>query len=848
MTRKRTCGTTPEISPSGGDARPGARRFRARGGARLLLALLAAGALLSGCGGGGGTVASTPDPTPAPAPTPPPPPEPCEVETADFGCISDATYRERRDTIARDHRFEDVLFQNQWGLEMVNADKAWADVELLRGTAPPGSGVTIGFIDTGIDPGHPLLQGKTIPETFLRTAAGQAVDEDGLSSFSHGTAVASVAGASPASECRYTFQDTPHCVEFRGVAPGADLRMFAIPLGASPPGIIFHRSEPETLDEGHDAANYARALRPDENLDVLNLSFGVTGLIDAYTEAELRTHYGDAIAVLAQADRARKTILVWAAGNDNLISCLPGAPNCGACVPSLVRSCTAPELDPRDDEFKLPGSLDARSPNVLNGMMARIPELRGHSVAVVAVDDKGVIAGYSNRCGIAANWCLAAPGGGDVGGRMSVAYSGPSDDPNDPDDEPFKDHNIALLSGTSFAAPVVAGGLAVMRHVFRDQLSSEELLTRLFRTANKTDRYADRLIYGQGLMDLGAATNPVGELQVAAGGGSVGDAGHSLSATRLSMGGPLGDGIAIALGGAEIAAMDSLGAPFWFDPSALTLPSGGGLSTERRLHDLIAPRRRKQREAPREAGWSSGFYQSPVASESSLFDLAGNAATFSYRTPGGLEAAAFAASGPAHERNESLDTGGLTLVWRPPDSGLGARLGWLREGDSALGSRADGAFGRLSADSLVAGVEAETSLGGWRLAAEAEAGVSRIHAGGGMITGFSEVTTSALALSARRPLGARDALAFSVSQPSRVESGSARLSLPVGRTWSGTILRRPVSADMAPSGRQIDASARWRRADVWKGDLSVEAIWSRHPGHARKGSELGLLAGWRTRW
>ena len=728
---------------------------------------------------------------------------------------------------------------------MINADKAWADVELLRGTAPPGSGVTVGFIDTGIDHDHPLFQGKTIRETFLSTAEGRAVDEDGLSGFSHGTAVASVVGAAPAAECRFTFLDTPNCVEFRGVAPGADLRMFAIPLGSSPPGIIFHRSEPEELDEIHDAANYARVLRPDENLDVLNLSFGVEGLIDVYTERELRAHYGDAIATLAQAGRARKTILVWAAGNSNGLSCLPGAPHCGPCVPNLGRNCVDPELDPRDNEFKLPGSLDARSPNVLNGLMARIPELRGHSAVVVAVDHRGVIAGYSNRCGIAADWCLAAPGGGDEG-SVSAAYYGPLDDPDDPDDPPRPGRNIVLQVGTSFAAPMVAGGLAVMRQVFRDQISSEELVARLFRTADKTGRYADRDVYGQGLMDLGAATNPVGELQVLAGGGNVGDAGHSLSATRLSMGGPLGDGIAVALGGAEIAAMDSLGAPFWFDPSALAIPSGG-LSNERRLHDLLTPHGRKQREAPGEAGWNSGFYKSPVASESSLFDLAGNAATFSYRTPGGLEAAAFAAFGPAHERNESPDTG-LALAYRPPDSGLGARLGWLREEDSALGSRADGAFGRLSADSLVAGVEAETTLGGWRLAAEAEAGFSRIHAGGGMIAGFSDVTTSALALSARRRLGARDALTLSVSQPSRVESGSARLSLPVGRTWSGTILRRPVRADMAPSGRQIDASARWRRADVWKGEFSVETIWSRHPGHARKRPELGLLTGWRARW
>ena len=782
--------------------------------------------------------------------------QPCAgVETENFGCLSAAAYRERRDAIANNHLNEE-LFLNQTGLVIVNADKAWADVELLRGAAAPGTGVTVGFIDTGIDPDHPLFEGKTIRETFHRTSDGVAVDEDGLSGPSHGTEVASIVGAVPTAECRFPYVDgTPGCAEFRGIAPGATLRMFAIPLLASPPGIIFHRTEPEDLDENLDAAVFAAALHPDENLDVLNLSFGDTGLIDVYTEAELRTHYGRAIAALAQADRARKTILVWAAGNDNLLSCLPGAPHCGACVPGPGRDCVTPELDPRDPPNclnndppncaeKLPGSLDARSPNFLNGMMARIPELRGHSVAVVAVDGQGIIAGYSNRCGIAADWCIAAPGG-----PVVTAYSGPYDDPDDPDDPIVKSHDISLTEGTSFAAPMVAGGLAVMRHVFRDQLSSEELLTRLFRTANKTGRYANRLTYGQGLMDLGAATNPVGELQVVAGGGSVGDSGHPLAATRLSMGGPLGDGLATALGGVEIAAIDALGAPFWFDSSALALPSGGGVSNERRLHDLITPRRKRREVSGYQdrAGWRFGFYKSPVASESSLFDLAENAATFSYRTPGGLEATAFAASGLAHEANESPDAG-LALAYRPPDSGLGARLGWLREEDSALGSKAEGAFGRLSADSLVAGVEAETTLGGWRLAAEAEAGFSRIHAGGGMLAGFSDVATSALALSARRRLSPRDALTLSVSQPPRVESGRARLTLPVGRTRSGTILRRPVLADVAPSGRQIDVSARWRRANVWSGELSLEAIWSRHPGHARKKPELGILAGWRVRW
>ena len=40
--------------------------------------------------------------------------------------------------------------------------------------------------------------------------------------------------------------------------------------------------------------------------------------------------------------------------------------------------------------------------------------------------------------------------------------------------------------------------------MFRDQLSSQELVERLFATADKTGLFSDSTIYGQGLVDLDA--------------------------------------------------------------------------------------------------------------------------------------------------------------------------------------------------------------------------------------------------------------------------------------------------------------------------------------------------------
>ena len=213
------------------------------------------------------------------------------------------------------------------------------------------------------------------------------------------------------------------------------------------------------------------------NIDVLNLSFGFSGIIDNYTETDLRANFSNAIDALEQQNVSEKTIVVIAGGNANNDLCTTGTPNC------------------------VQEKIDATSVEVFPGLPVRISELRGHVISVVATKTDGKIADFSNRCGIAANWCIAAPGE-----DVSLAYFGPHPtiDPNTPVEGIYK------ARGTSFAAPFVSGGLALMKQLFRSQLSNTALVTRLYSTANKTGEYADRSIYGQGLMDLGAATSPVG--------------------------------------------------------------------------------------------------------------------------------------------------------------------------------------------------------------------------------------------------------------------------------------------------------------------------------------------------
>ena len=159
--------------------------------------------------------------------------------------------------------------------------------------------------------------------------------------------------------------------------------------------------------------------------DIINRSYGrrlsELNVIHSIQEAEWFRAYLpktlDAIWQTGTPD-AVKTILVYAAGNDG-----DHAPGLGALLPY------------------------------------GFPELRGHSLAVAATDPRtGIIAGYSNRCGpLPSNWnaarhgphyCLTAPG----------TVRGLVPDPN----SPGQGHVGDGLRGTSFAAPIVSGSLALM--------------------------------------------------------------------------------------------------------------------------------------------------------------------------------------------------------------------------------------------------------------------------------------------------------------------------------------------------------------------------------------------------
>lgn len=857
--------------------------------AQRCVTIISLAVLIAGCSGGGGTRQQSPPVVPEPPPTMPDPapdaPEP-----------DDAEAELRREYAAHPE------FRNQPALEQVNAHYAYA-----RGAT--GEGVIIGIIDDGIDAGHVKFDGKVLPESYhvagydpdysfcaMRDPDGSCSPESGPPA--HGTLVGGVLVANRQAD---PGSGAGSQLATHGVAFDARLISVGIPVG-EPPEYY------DPIDLGNpavfgstdrDFAEIVNRLNP--AVTAINLSLGFPGNIEDYTEAEIRGAFPDTIEAIAQSatPAGERAIYVWAAGNAH-------------------------------GDVHADGSIEsAGSVEIMPGLPARIPELRGHSLAVVATGQAGEIAGFSNRCGIAREFCLAAPGVELTAPYPGVYCPGGSGD------------CYTAASGTSLAAPVVTGGIALLAQFYRGQLGNDEIVKRMLETADREGIYADSDIYGQGFLDLDTATRPVGETRMLSGQSLSGPA-APVSFSGITMGPAFGDALARGLARTEVASFDELDAPF-FRPLGDYIQAGAlaAARIEERLWTLgndprgavwdsegFELRMRLEQASPRHYfgllsstispgndtgfagthgyyGPGSGYHEtgSRLGSLSLTLRAGGNEIFFGLRNhPGwrfGLHAAP-AAPGPANgliapgtftddaafanpfvtfardgavagvaipagngalsvaafhggaqygqrrDADPSPATGALaeyrfahTML-----SGVALQAGWLSEANRLAGSRPRGAFGALAAATAFAGISAYRRFAKrWTLLGSVHAGVSRAgmqdH---GMLHGLSGLWGSTFALGIiGEDLGYKqDRLAFRLSQPLRIESGTARLQWASGRTRDRQVLVEKTILGLEPSGRQLDLELTYSRP--WNGGRAhLATLVSHQAAHTRGDNDFALL-------
>ena len=117
-----------------------------------------------------------------------------------------------------------------------------------------------------------------------------------------------------------------------------------------------------------------------------------------------------------------------------------------------------------------------------------VPELKDGWISVVGLETDGSLSRGSFECGETRDWCIAAP--------IVVLTT-------------VRNGKWSVAGGTSIAAPYVTASLAALKSMFPN-LTYHEVRKRIFRTADKTGQYSDRAKFGQGRLNLDAASRPVG--------------------------------------------------------------------------------------------------------------------------------------------------------------------------------------------------------------------------------------------------------------------------------------------------------------------------------------------------
>ena len=164
----------------------------------------------------------------------------------------------------------------------------------------------------------------------------------------------------------------------------------------------------------------------------------------------------------------------------------------------------------------------------------------------------GRIADYSNWCGSAKGYCLAAPGS-NVKSTAAI-------------DDGYMD-----MSGTSMATPVVSGSIALLMGYY-PYLSAQNIAWLLLETANKNGAYADSDIYGQGALDLENALNPVGNLSLAS--DSSFSSLRNASASKLALSG-ITQKKMLEVMPKKVTAFDELNRPFEYETASLVTTTHG---------------------------------------------------------------------------------------------------------------------------------------------------------------------------------------------------------------------------------------------------------------------------------
>ena len=507
---------------------------------------------------------------------------------------------------------------------------------------------------------------------------------------------------------------------------------------------------------------------------------------------------------------------------------------------------------------------------------------------------------YAQPCGKTASYCLSAPGGnGDSSGNLystvsTVVGTGQTNE-----------YNWAENYGTSPAAAVVAGAASVLMSAY-PHLSSQEVVKILMQTATPLGACSNKgaisnydsctavagtsgysTLYGWGLINLEAATKPVGALWVNNGfseaiNPSIGI--YTISSSGLATSSVMSQSL-LSVVPSYFTAFDSYNRPFAIDTKALVSSRSVRKEFDDDFKAFMHGRDVMRAEpndqftmtyAPRTSYRSSevkaglmevdldlgktnlGFYytEDTLNSRGNYFERSLNNPFVQIQEAYGAEAKYNVTSkfsvGMSYATGKNGFLGDGDKHYKAPENRISfvsteanyqvaksvmfkATYGVMKEQDSVLGMVGSGAFKLKGANTSFAsaGLEIKPTdkfklnlayTYGWTTPEKSDS-----------LMNLSRLTADGFAAVAQYDLGSDNMMGLSVSSPLMVRSGKVSFNLPIGRSATDdTIYRETFTGSMKPTARELDFALFYKDALTEALTIQSELGLRLHPDHDKE--------------
>ncbi len=508
------------------------------------------------------------------------------------------------------------------------------------------------------------------------------------------------------------------------------------------------------------------------------------------------------------------------------------------------------------------GNEEADNAGIFARAPKHIPKLQKYWIATVSTYGGDLPGrpfywlGISNKCGDAKEWCMTAIGDG-------ARYESSNID----GDTYEKDVTI----GTSYAAPQITGGLAVLKSKF-PSLTNVQLRERLLTTARHETADGKKLLdakgndtivikdkdgnvvaadapggmseeFGRGIMRLDLATQPVGSLtQLRL---------HSDKAQKNSMstqrsfvkgGQAFGDGLYNGFAQVNTKAFDSLLAPFDYSMSQMVTSYTPKKSDIQYLspvpegkNPLSSPSQKLALNTTEQAQTPLGF--SYTSSTVPFGANKGIMATYDIDT----KTAFTATVSPDAQDSKVLNTLNVQYartLHHTPGQQQKIFYGVRAEKGSIFGTKMGGQFALNGHTNTAYMLYKNTGQHqNWHWDFTGVTGVGKVSGLSGILSGLNNLSVSEWNISAKRAMGNNKTLGVSIRQPIRIESGTANL-VHISKVTKGNSLSYTTTPTaITPSGREIQVETYYQHKN-----LTLKAYHQYNKGHSKGSTGQGVFA------